>query len=133
MHGSVFLEASARSGLHCQRPDASKPEVRVTRWGNSGKSWGPDLLRLDEDTCTLELVEIAHNTPKVAPSEYVEALREAGGGMFVDELAKQLGVGTATALKHLREAGATITKPKRGRTSANYAQLVGGEQDALAL
>ena len=31
MHGSVFLEAGARSGLHCRRPDAAKPEVKVTR------------------------------------------------------------------------------------------------------
>jgi hypothetical protein len=132
MHGSVFLEATARSGLHCQRPDAAKPEVRVTRWGNSGKSWGPDLLRLDEDTCELELVEIAHNAPKVTPVQYTDALREAGGGMFVDELAQALGVGTPTARKHLQGAGVAITPKKRGKTTANYAQLV-GEQDVFAL
>lgn len=132
MHGSVFLEASARSGLHCQRPDAARPEVKVTRWGNSGKSWGPDLLRLNEETCELELVEIAHNAPKAVPSKYVQALREAGGEMFVSELAQLLGVSSKTALKHLGEAGAHIAPRKRGRTTANFAQLA-GEQDALAI
>ncbi len=130
MHGSVFLEAGARSGLHCRRPDAAKPEVKVTRWGNSGKSWGPDLLRLDEETGGLELVEIAHNALKVTSGEYVEALQEAGGGMFVDELAKQLGVSSQTATRHLREAGVPLAPRKRDRTFVNFAQLA-GVQDAL--
>lgn len=129
MHGSVFLEAGARTGLHCQRPDPVKPEVKITRWGNSGKPWGPNLMRFDEDTCELELVDVSHNEPKVAPVKYRQALEETGGGMFVDELAAKLGVTTNTAKRNAENAGAEIVQRKRGRVKPNYAQLPGAQDE----
>jgi hypothetical protein len=133
MHGSVFMEAGARSGLHCARPDVMKPEVRISRWGNSGKHWGPDVLRLDEETCELELLEIANNAPKVTPDEYLDTLREIeGGGAFVSELARRLEVSPATAKKRLEELPGVVVekRQKGGGSKANFARLE-GEQDAL--